>query len=68
MAFFHKVISKVFGNKSDKEIKILIPIVDEINKKYKGFIDLDDQGLKDRFSAIRDELHSTIDKKKESLK
>ena len=40
MSIFNKVITKVFGKKSDKDIKKLTPIVDEINIQYDKFKEL----------------------------
>ena len=34
MSIFNKVITKVFGKKSDKDLKKLAPIVNEINVEY----------------------------------
>ena len=40
MSFFDKVITKVFGKKSDKDLKKISPIIDEINIEYDKLSDL----------------------------
>ena len=53
MAIFSKVIGKVFGNKSDKDLKVLSPYIEKINSQYEPLNSLTDQELKDRFLKIK---------------
>ena len=46
MSIFTKVITKVFGNKSEKDLKKIKPFIEEINKKYNDLSDLSDSQLK----------------------
>ena len=34
MSLFNKVITKVFGKKSDKDLKKISPIIEDINKEF----------------------------------
>ena len=34
MSIFNKVITKVFGKKSDKDLKQIEPFINQINSKY----------------------------------
>ena len=60
MPIFSKIITKVFGNKSDKDLKALEPLVQQINDKYNTLIDLNDSDLKDNFNDIKRNLLGII--------
>ena len=49
MLLFSKVINKVFGNKSEKDLKVLLPYLDEINSHYDKLSTLKDDDLKNKF-------------------
>ena len=67
MSFFNKVITKVFGKKSDKDLKKISPIIDDINIEYEKLSDLSDQHLKNKFNEIKSGLNDLIDKKIKDL-
>ncbi|SVB89558.1 uncharacterized protein METZ01_LOCUS242412, partial [marine metagenome] len=54
MSVFAKIVTGVFGKKSDRDMKILIPFIEEINSAYSPLKSLSDNELKRRFQAIRD--------------
>ena len=56
MSILSKVITTVFGKKSDKDLKKLSPIIGQINDVYVTFENLSDEQLKGKFSAIKDEF------------
>ena len=60
MSVFSNMITKVFGRKSDKDLKSLSPIVDEINQEFLSLNLLSDDDLKKKFSDFRIELNNTI--------
>ena len=64
MPIFSKIISKVFGNKTDKDLKKLEPYIDEIDKHYVPLSALSDDDLKSKFSSMKSELHNQISKSK----
>ena len=68
MSIFNKVISKVFGKKSDKDLKKLTPIVDQINSEYIKLENLSEEELKLRFSKMKSNLQKIIENKKNELK
>ena len=68
MSIFNKIIKKVFGNKSVKDLKKILPIVDEINSEYKSLINLSDDELKNRFNDICLDYQNLITKTKNDLK
>ena len=60
MAIFDKIITKVFGKKSDKDLKKISPIVEEINIHYKDLAKISDQDLKNKFNLIKTRLQDKI--------
>ena len=60
MSIFNKVITKVFGKKSDKDLKKLFPIIEQINEQYSKLEALTDQELKEKFNKIKLDLHNSI--------
>ena len=61
------ILKKVFGSRSDREIKQLIPKVDEINSFAESLKDKSDEELKLRTEEIREEIASSIHKYKQEL-
>ena len=61
------VISKIFGNKSDKDIKRLQPKVAEINNIYKTLSSLSDDDIIKKYQSLKDDLNSKIQSKKKEL-
>ena len=60
MSIFNKVITKVFGKKSDKDLKKINPIVNQINDEYIKFEKLKDDELKNIFLNIKSDLSSIL--------
>ena len=61
------MISKFFGNKSDKDIRGLLPIVKEINSIYETLSSLSDEDLINQYQSLKEELKNKINLKKEEL-
>lgn len=73
MSVFAKVITKVFGKKSDKDLKLLSPVIDRVNEVYKDLEKLSEAELKEKITHYRtriDELREAARAKglKEKLK
>ena len=68
MSILNSVLTKVFGNKSDKDIKKINPIVEEINSEYSNIQNLTDDELKLKFSKIQLDLSEIITSKESELK
>ena len=69
MAIFSKVIKKIFGSKSAKDLKKLYPYIDKINEEFNLLSNISDDELKKKFSDISDNLTLIIkDKKEEFIK
>lgn len=70
-----KVLSKIFPTKHEKDVKNILPLVDEINEHYEGLKDLSDDQLRAKTQEFRDhiksetkELEERITELKEKLK
>ncbi|HDK36041.1 MAG TPA: preprotein translocase subunit SecA, partial [Bacteroidetes bacterium] len=64
-------VTKVFGNKNDRETKKLFPVVDEINEAYEKLHDLSEEELKgqtEKFKNIIRERSKEITDKIKTLK
>ena len=57
MSIFSNIIRKVFGRKSDKDLKTIAPLVGEINLEYSNLKSLSDNDLKNKFLNIRNDLN-----------
>ena len=63
------LISKVFGTRSDREIKLLYPLVDKINSLSDKLIDKTDDDLKQRTLQLMEEVsQSRISSEKKAKK
>ncbi|MBT8386412.1 MAG: preprotein translocase subunit SecA, partial [Ignavibacteria bacterium] len=51
-----KIIKKIFGDKHEKNIKYLWPIVEEINEEYKKIKDLSDEQLKAKTAEFKEKI------------
>ena len=54
-------IKKLFGDRHDREVKKLQPLVDEINAFYEEFHELSEEGLKGKTQEFRDYLKERTD-------
>ena len=62
MSIFAKIVTGVFGKKSEKDLKIFSPYVDEINAAFQPLASLSDQELLNRFQSLREKLEDTTKK------
>ena len=67
MSVLSKVITSIFGKKSDKDLKKILPTVDLINQQYNSLTNLNDAQLKDNFIAIKNSFNNLIQKKKKEF-
>ena len=61
------VLSKIFGSKSDKDIKAIVPRVKEINTIYDTLSSLSDSEIISQYQDLKKELKNLIISKKEEL-
>ena len=60
MSVLTKIVTSVFGKKSDRDMKILTPYIDKINSIYDQLNDLKDDDLKDRFQKIKNDFQGDV--------
>ena len=51
------LVKKVFGTKHERDIKKLVPIVEQINEIYEGYASLSDQQLRSKTDSFKKRLH-----------
>ncbi|MAZ61559.1 MAG: preprotein translocase subunit SecA [Candidatus Marinimicrobia bacterium] len=64
MSIISKVLTTVFGRKSDKDLKKILPTVEKINLEYESLNKLSENDLKLKFQKIKDDLQQLILKNK----
>jgi len=62
MDILTKTLTKIFGSKSERDIKQLTPYVDEINSIYSGLHDISNDELRQKAQDTRQEIHSHIER------
>jgi preprotein translocase subunit SecA len=68
--FITKSIQKLVGSKSDRDVKLVLPMVDRINEEYKKLTSLSDTQLRNRTNEIQEIINSglgSIDEQLEAL-
>jgi len=60
MAILTKIVTKIFGKKSDKDLKELEPFVGQVNAIYEPLSSLSDEELKLKFNNIKNGLKDQI--------
>ncbi|MBI4650982.1 preprotein translocase subunit SecA, partial [Candidatus Desantisbacteria bacterium] len=52
----NKILNKLIGSKSDRDIKVMMPIVKEINEVYNSLSNLSDEALKNKTNEFKNRL------------
>lgn len=61
MSIIDKILTKFFGNKSDRDIREVQPLVDKVIEAYKKLSDASSDELREISSRIRNEIHEHIE-------
>jgi len=67
MNLLTKIVTGIFGKKSDRDLKELLPRVKKINTLYDEIKNLNSENLKKRFNSIRQNLQKRLDIERKSL-
>ena len=67
MSIFGKILTGVFGNKSDRDLKEMWPKVEVINKLYSSLESLSDTEIKSRFDSVRKSLIDLLESSKAEM-
>ena len=60
MAGFLNILSKLFGNKYEKDVKNLAPIVEEINEQFKNLAPLTNDELREKTTTLKKQINDFI--------
>lgn len=55
-----KFIAKIFGTKSEKDIKIVMPIVEKINQEFAQLKDISDDKLRDKTTEVQNIINESL--------
>jgi preprotein translocase subunit SecA len=58
--FITSSIAKIFGSKSDRDVKILLPIVDKINAEFAKLQSIDDDALRGKTFEVKDIINDKL--------
>ena len=58
MSILTKIVTTIFGSKSEKDLKEINPLVNEVNSIFATLENLSDDELKEKFSNYRKEIKS----------
>lgn len=62
-----KLIKKIFGDKHEKDLKVLWPIVDEINNHYETIKNLTDDQLKNKTKEFKEKIQAHTEEKRKQI-
>ena len=63
----YKVLRKLFGEKSTRDIKKVLPIVEEINKKFKEYQTLSNDELREKSQELRRDIAGKVAEEKDEI-
>ena len=52
----NNIIGKLFGNKYEKDVKNIMPIVDQINKEFSSLSSLTNNQLREKTLKLKDQI------------
>ena len=61
------ILGKLFGNKYDKDVKGIMPIVEQINKEFSEFKDLSNDDLRDKTLSLKIRVSEFTSSEKEEV-
>ncbi|MEC9209032.1 MAG: DEAD/DEAH box helicase, partial [Bacteroidota bacterium] len=67
MVSFLNILGKLFGNKYDKDVKEIAPIVDEINKQCEHLTSLTNDELRNKTIDFKKQIHDFISEEKTQI-
>lgn len=60
-------LTTVFGSKSERDLKAIWPLVEEVNEHYEGMDELSDDELKQKTEGFRDQIKNATEEIKEEI-
>ncbi|MDC0204537.1 preprotein translocase subunit SecA [Flavobacteriales bacterium] len=68
MAGLLNIIGKLFGNKYDKDVKKIAPLVEQINKEYASLSSISNDELRARTTSFKNDINAFVLEDKEKIK
>lgn len=62
------ILTSIFGSKSERDLKKIWPIVEEINEHYEGMEELSDEELKQKTESFRQKISEATEEVEEEIK
>ncbi|MBI5540504.1 MAG: preprotein translocase subunit SecA [Bacteroidia bacterium] len=67
MASFNDLLKKFFGTKSDKDIKIIFPVVEQVRQVYVTLQQLSNDELRQKSAALKEKIHNYYKAEEEEI-
>ena len=67
MAFINKILGKILGNKSERDIKEVAPIVEKIKTEYNRITTLSNDGLREESDKLKDVITDHVKAENEEI-
>ena len=68
MAGFLNILGKLFGNKYEKDVKNIAPIVEEINSQYRSLAPLTNDELREKTTILKSQINNFIGDERKKVK
>ena len=62
-----KILTKLFGSKSERDIKELMPYVEAINKEYEKLQSISNDELREKSRMLKEQIHSHIENEEKQI-
>lgn len=63
----NNLLTKLFGNKSQRDLKEITPFVDQVKEAYKTIVNLSDDELRARTQQFRDEIQAFVQVERDEI-
>lgn len=63
----NNLLTKLFGNKSQRDLKEITPFVDQVKEAYKTIVNLSDDELRARTQQFRDEIQAFVQAERDEI-
>ena len=67
MAGLLNIIGKLFGNKYDKDVKEIAPLVEQINNEFAGLSSISNDELRAKTTSLKQEINAFVVEEKEEI-
>ena len=68
MSLVTNVLTKFFGNKSERDIKEINPILERVKAEYENIVSLSNDELRAKSAEVRNDIHNYIKEESDKIK